>query len=88
MKRERKLKDDVPMFMGKRVFLGIGFVLMLCVLVPAFLLRDSDGQSEQQRCNDYCQQEYDLKGVLVPIVTNQRTKKNDYAGPWKCTCPR
>ena len=44
--------------------------------------------SEQQQCDDYCMVTYNLKGVLVPIVTNQRTRPGASQGPYKCTCPR
>lgn len=44
--------------------------------------------SEQKQCDNYCVTNYNLKGVLVPIVTNQRTRPGASKGPYKCTCPR
>ena len=44
--------------------------------------------SEQKQCDDYCMTNYNLKGVLMPILTNQRTRPGASQGPYKCTCPR
>jgi hypothetical protein len=46
-------------------------------------------ESEQRLCDKYCKSEYGhTHGVLVPIVTNQRTRPQASMGPYKCTCPR
>jgi hypothetical protein len=83
-----KISDESGGSLRKRIYIGIGFIAILGVLLPAFFLRDKDGQSELKRCNSYCQKEYGINGVLDPIISNQLTKKTDYQGPWKCTCPR
>ena len=44
--------------------------------------------NEQLQCDQYCSREYGLKGVLVPIITNQKTRPNASQRPYKCTCPR
>lgn len=76
------------MSLGKKIFLVVGFFLLLGALLSAFLLRDPDGRSEQQKCDDYCMKEYGLRGRLERIITNQPANPGAYKGPWKCTCPR
>lgn len=84
MSNEKKPK----LSLGKKIFLTVGFLLLLGALLPAFLLRDPDGRSEQKKCDDYCMKEYGLRGRLERIITNQPANPGAYKGPWKCTCPR
>ena len=71
----------------------ISFAALLVVVVVAFIgcvatLLSRDGDvSEQKQCDDYCMKNYSLKGVLVPIVTNQKTRPGASQGPFKCQCP-
>ena len=67
---------------------------ILVIIVVAFagcitmLAVGDQDQSEQMQCDKYCTSEYGLKGVLVPIITNQRTRPDASKGPYRCTCPR
>jgi hypothetical protein len=78
----KERKDKLPMW-ASLVMVIVAFggcVTMLAV-------GDLD-KSEQAQCDKYCMSEYGLKGVLVPIITNQRTRPDASKGPYKCTCPR
>lgn len=80
--------NKLAMSLGRKIFFAVGFLLLLGALLPAFFLRDPDGRSEQQKCDDYCMKEYGLQGRLERIITNQPANPGAYKGPWKCTCPR
>lgn len=72
--------------------LPLALVLVVVVLavvgyVTPLMNRDRD-MTEQKQCDDYCMTNYNQKGVLVPIITNQRTRPGASMGPFKCTCPR
>jgi hypothetical protein len=54
----------------------------------AMLVVGDPTQSEQSQCDNYCKTEYGLKGVLIPIITNQKTRPGASQEPYKCTCPR
>lgn len=72
--------------------LPLALVLVVIVLiVVAYCAHGSITQrdvSDQRQCDDYCLTNYNLKGVLVPIITNQKTRPGASQGPYKCTCPR
>jgi len=44
-------------------------------------------EAEQKTCDDYCFREYGVKGVLTPMITNQRARTLAKEGPFKCNCP-
>ena len=68
--------------------LAVVVVVFLTASASMFFMRDRDSRSEQKKCDDYCTTEYGVKGLLVQIITNQRTRPGGYEGPWKCQCPR
>lgn len=71
-----------------RLTIFVVSIVALAGFVVAFLGRGQD-ESEQRLCDNYCKSEYGhTHGVLVPIVTNQRTRPQASMGPYKCTCPR
>lgn len=71
-------------------------VFALALAVSAVMLVSYCGSSamhrrdvwDQKECDDYCTTNYNQKGVLVPIIPNQRTRPDASMGPFKCTCPR
>jgi hypothetical protein len=69
------------------VLVLVAIVLVTIAYCASGAIRQGD-ISEQKQCDDYCMTNYNLKGVLVPIVTNQRTRPGASQGPYKCTCPR
>lgn len=84
MKEDKK--STMPL--GKKIFITVGHLLLAGALLPAFFLRDPDGHSGQQKCDDYCMKEYGLRGRLERVISNQPANPGAYKGPWKCTCPR
>ncbi len=86
---KKNLKDGASQ-VKKKPWLALAVVVVVFITASAsmFFMRDRDGQSEQKKCDDYCTTEYGVKGLLVQIITNQRTRPGGYEGPWKCQCPR
>jgi len=70
--------------------LSLAFLVMV-LLVTAYCapraFRERDF-AEQKECDEYCMTNYKTKGVLVPIVPNQRTRPDASMGPHTCTCAR
>jgi flagellar basal body-associated protein FliL len=85
LRSQRQIKESK----NKLPLLALAVIVVVAFVgcVATIVLGDRK-QTEQQQCDQYCTTEYGLKGVLVPLITNQKTRPSASQAPYKCTCPR